>query len=94
MGAVFIQCQQDDCGQRTITVLICTALALLCTAVLVGSVEQPIEPALWSCAQIVALLYYALSYFPGGTAGVRYISYMLWSAVSSCFSGATRSTFG
>lgn len=40
--------------------------------------------------QVVALLYYLLSYFPGGTASMRYIGYMVWSAVTSCFSGIMR----
>jgi hypothetical protein len=35
--------------------------------------------------QVVALLYYSASYFPGGTAGVKFILNMVWIAVSSCF---------
>ena len=34
--------------------------------------------------QVVALLYYALSYFPGGTAGVRFVLNMILSACWQC----------
>ena len=35
--------------------------------------------------QVIALLYYSASYFPGGTTGVKFILNMAWSAVTSCF---------
>lgn len=38
------------------------------------------------CAtQVVALLYYTLSYFPGGSHGLKYVLYNLQSAVMRCF---------
>ena len=43
----------------------------------------------FSHTQIVALLYYVLSYFPGGTAGVRFAVGMLGSTLFSCFGAAT-----
>ena len=36
--------------------------------------------------QVVALLYYVLSYFPGGAQGVKFMLNMFVSAVTSCFS--------
>lgn len=35
--------------------------------------------------QVVALLYYLLSYFPGGTTGVRFVLGLFGQAVMSCF---------
>lgn len=38
------------------------------------------------CAlQVVALLYYTLSYFPGGVHGLKYVLYTFQSAVMRCF---------
>jgi len=34
--------------------------------------------------QVVALLYYALSYFPGGSAGVRFVLNLLISGFWQC----------
>jgi hypothetical protein len=36
-------------------------------------------------AQMVALLYYTLSYFPGGVHGLKYVLYSFKSAVTQCF---------
>ncbi|GAX74841.1 hypothetical protein CEUSTIGMA_g2287.t1 [Chlamydomonas eustigma] len=36
--------------------------------------------------QMVALLYYILSYFPGGAQGVKFMLNMFYNAVASCFS--------
>lgn len=36
-------------------------------------------------AQMVALLYYTLSYFPGGVHGLKYVLYSFKSAVMQCF---------
>lgn len=36
-------------------------------------------------AQVVALLYYTLSYFPGGVHGLKYVLYSFQSAVMRCF---------
>ena len=35
--------------------------------------------------QVVALLYYTLSYFPGGVHGLKYVMYSFQSAVMRCF---------
>lgn len=44
--------------------------------------------------QVVALLYYLTSYYPGGTSSVKFVLGMFGSAASSCFSGATTLIFG
>ena len=36
-------------------------------------------------AQMVALLYYTLSYFPGGVHGLKYVLYSFQSAMMRCF---------
>ncbi|GBG86043.1 hypothetical protein CBR_g40944 [Chara braunii] len=38
-----------------------------------------------SIVQVMALLYYAISYFPGGAAGMRFLASGLRSAVFKCF---------
>lgn len=35
--------------------------------------------------QVLALLYYVCSYFPGGPAGAQYVLKMFWQAIVSCF---------
>lgn len=40
---------------------------------------------LFSVLQVLALLYYAVSYFPGGSAGLRFLSSTLTSSVLRCF---------
>ena len=37
------------------------------------------------CIQVVALLYYILSYFPGGAQGVKFMLTMFANAMTSCF---------
>ncbi|KAI5065974.1 hypothetical protein GOP47_0018598 [Adiantum capillus-veneris] len=39
----------------------------------------------FSGVQVFALLYYVVSYFPGGSAGMRFLSSMLTSSVMKCF---------
>ncbi|XP_057802781.1 protein transport protein SFT2-like [Salvia miltiorrhiza] len=39
----------------------------------------------FSVLQVLALLYYAVSYFPGGSAGLRFLSSTLTSSVLGCF---------
>ncbi len=39
--------------------------------------------------QVVALLYYLTSYYPGGTSSVRFVLGMAGSAAGSCFSAAS-----
>ena len=39
---------------------------------------------------MIALLYYCLSYFPGGTAGVRFVLYMISQAFMQCFASTLR----
>lgn len=40
---------------------------------------------LFSGVQVFALLYYVISYFPGGSAGMRFLSSMVTSSVLKCF---------
>lgn len=44
--------------------------------------------------QVVALLYYLTSYYPGGTSSVRYMLGIFGSAAGSCFSGVSALVFG
>nr|ACN85162.1 putative SFT2 protein [Oryza sativa f. spontanea] len=39
----------------------------------------------FSCLQVLALAYYAISYFPGGSAGMKFLSSALVSSVLRCF---------
>lgn len=39
----------------------------------------------FSCLQILALAYYAISYFPGGSAGMKFLSSALVASVLRCF---------
>lgn len=43
----------------------------------------PVHPWL----QVVALLYYVMSYFPGGAQGVKFMLSMFYNAVASLFGG-------
>ena len=43
--------------------------------------------------QVVALLYYALSYFPGGSAGVRFVLNMLISGFWQCCMTVQKAVF-
>ncbi len=47
-------------------------------------------PVAW---QVVALLYYMISYFPGGTNGVKFILKMAVGAAAQCFAGMQRAVF-
>ncbi|TYJ48921.1 hypothetical protein E1A91_A01G098000v1 [Gossypium mustelinum] len=40
---------------------------------------------LFSVVQVLALAYYAVSYFPGGSAGLKFLTSALTSSVSRCF---------
>ncbi|XP_030930019.1 protein transport protein SFT2 [Quercus lobata] len=40
---------------------------------------------LFSVIQVLALMYYAISYFPGGSAGMKFLSSALTSSVMRCF---------
>ncbi|KAL9259249.1 transport protein SFT2-like protein [Drosera capensis] len=40
---------------------------------------------LFSALQVVALVYYAISYFPGGSAGMKFLTSALTSSLTSCF---------
>lgn len=42
---------------------------------------------------MVALLYYTLSYFPGGTMGVRFVLQLFSGACMQCFSGVRAAAF-
>lgn len=46
-----------------------------------------------SAMQMVALLYYTLSYFPGGTVGVRFVLQLFSGACMQCFSGVRAAVF-
>ncbi|KAM7492442.1 hypothetical protein LguiA_035363 [Lonicera macranthoides] len=41
--------------------------------------------ALFSVLQVLALSYYAISYFPGGSAGMKFLSSTLTSSILGCF---------
>jgi hypothetical protein len=49
---------------------------------------------LCSGLQVVALLYYLTSYYPGGTSSVKFMLSMFGSAASSCFSTCSTLVFG
>ena len=49
--------------------------------------------SLLSWAQMVALLYYTLSYFPGGMVGVRFVLQLASGACMQCFLGARAAVF-
>ncbi|KAL1174341.1 hypothetical protein V6Z11_A04G005100 [Gossypium hirsutum] len=40
---------------------------------------------LFSVLQVLALSYYAISYFPGGSAGLKFLTSALTSSITSCF---------
>ncbi len=44
--------------------------------------------------QVVALLYYTVSYFPGGTNGVRFVMKMAFGAFMNCCRGMQRAVTG
>lgn len=44
--------------------------------------------------QLVALIYYVASYFPGGTQGVKFVMMMATSAVKQCMYGVRQAVFG
>jgi hypothetical protein len=45
-------------------------------------------------AQVVALLYYTISYFPGGTNGVFFVMKMAFGAFTNCLRGMQRAVTG
>jgi hypothetical protein len=44
--------------------------------------------------QVFALMYYIMSYFPGGTQGMQLVLSMAGRTILSCFGSATRSSTG
>ncbi len=40
--------------------------------------------------QVVALLYYLFSFFPGGVQGVKFVLSLFWQALLQCLSGVQR----
>ena len=44
--------------------------------------------------QLVALLYYVASYFPGGTQGVKFVMLMATQATKQCLYGCRQAIFG
>ena len=44
--------------------------------------------------QVVALLYYMLSYFPGGANGVKFVLKMAFGAFLNCMRGMQRAVTG
>lgn len=70
-------------------------------------VMLPVLYKLWHCLaghtvliasvsnlQLVALIYYVASYFPGGTQGVKFVLMMASSAVKQCAYGVRQAVFG
>jgi hypothetical protein len=49
---------------------------------------------LCSALQVVALLYYLTSHYPGGTSSVKFMLGMFGSAASSCFRSCAGVVFG
>jgi len=47
-----------------------------------------------SCLQVVALTYYVLSYFPGGTQGVKFFLGMFYNAVWGCLLSVQKMVLG
>lgn len=41
--------------------------------------------------QVLALLYYLMSYFPGGTAGMQFLTSMIMNSFTKCFGRLTSS---
>jgi hypothetical protein len=41
--------------------------------------------------QVLALLYYLMSYFPGGTAGMQFLTSMIMNSITKCFGRLTSS---
>jgi hypothetical protein len=82
----------------------CAALRLLLSAGYIGSIVLTLYAALimhsyllsmlCSVLQVVALLYYLTSYYPGGTSSVKFLLSMFGSAASTCFSSCTGMIFG
>ena len=44
--------------------------------------------------QLLALLYYVASYFPGGTQGVKFVLMMATAAFKQCMYGVRQAVFG
>jgi len=50
--------------------------------------------SLLCCAvQVAALMFYSMSYFPGGTAGVKYVGWMAWNIAAGLFSSIRSAVF-
>jgi hypothetical protein len=81
-----------------------TVPLLRCPAGYIGSVVMTLYAALimksyvlsllCSGLQVVALLYYLTSYYPGGTSSVKFMLSMFGSAASSCFNTCSALVFG
>lgn len=60
--------------------------AASCSAAAVALLLVCCQPlAFLRASQLVALLYYTMSYFPGGTQGAKLMVSAIGSAVTSCF---------
>ena len=80
------------------------AACCMCHAGYIGSIVLTLYAALimhsyvlsllCSVLQVVALLYYLTSYYPGGTSSVKFMLSMFGSAAGSCFSSCTGMIFG
>ena len=51
---------------------------------------SPPEARLPLVPQVVALLYYVLSYFPGGAAGAQFVLQTLYQTLATCLGGLLR----
>ncbi len=87
LGSIFATLYAALFMHSYILSLVCSGLQVL----LVCSLRE-----LWSSAhpcvtsQVVALLYYILSYFPGGAQGVKFMLNLFYNAVLSCFSAVIK----
>ncbi|KAI3833969.1 hypothetical protein MKW92_012174 [Papaver armeniacum] len=51
----------------------------------INGAHSYILSVLFSVLQVLALSYYALSYFPGGSAGLKFLTSTLTSSILRCF---------
>ena len=81
-GAPFLQPRRNT---SSLSAQPCTGMAII-----LQLAEDGIN---WHGEQVVALLYYMVSYFPGGTNGVMFILKMAAGAFAQCVNGARRAVF-
>ncbi len=81
--ALKAQCQSSTSNASTICYGVLRALACASGCLTLHDVVQ-----------VVALLYYTVSYFPGGTNGVKFVMKMAFGAFMNCCRGMQRAVTG